>query len=167
MQIKSILLWNVNSIRNKYNQLTLFLENNQIPAALITETWLKLSDNIHIPNYSIVRRDILNLRGGGVALWIHKNISYEHIPPPDLNFEYIAVKFNTHTPLVMAAVYIPPHSPIDPNKLKKLISLNPTSQFIIVGDFNARHISWNNRIPSGPLHSRRTHPYFKSYRFFL
>lgn len=45
----------------------------------------------------------------------------------------------------MAAAYIPSQNFIDTSELKKLISLHPISQFIIGGDYNAKHTSWNNR----------------------
>lgn len=51
----------------------------------------------------------------------------------------------TPSSLIVAAVYIPSQNPIDPKTLIKLTTLDPTTQFLIGGDFNARHVLWNNK----------------------
>lgn len=140
-----ILLWNATNIKNKTHELTLFLDNNQIPVAILTETWLKPSDHLHIPNYMIFRKDRLLDAGGVVAILIHKNVPTCTIPQTNLDIEYTAVKLSTPSPLVVVAAYIPPRKPIEPKILHKLTSLDPSSQFIIGGIFNARHMTCNNR----------------------
>lgn len=51
MHLNKVLLWNATSIKNKIHEFTLFLETNQIPVAIVTETWLNGNDRLAIPNY--------------------------------------------------------------------------------------------------------------------
>lgn len=122
MRVSPILLWNSTSIKNKIHELTLFLENYSILIAVLTETWLKPSDSLSIPNYAIVRK--YRPLEQGMAILIHNNIPWQTLHQPDLELEYVAVKLLTPLILIVATVYIPPRNPIDPKTLHKLTSLN-------------------------------------------
>lgn len=111
MRVSSILLWNVTSIKNKVLELTLFLENNSIPIAILTETWLRPNDRHHVPNYSVFRKDRPNDSGGGVAILIHKNILPQIIHLPALDIEYVAIKLLTPTLLIIAVRCPTPKDP--------------------------------------------------------
>lgn len=59
--------------------------------------------------------------------------------------EYTAIKLLTPTSLIIVAVYLPPRKQIIPNCLHKFSTLDHFTQIIIGGDFNTRHVTWNNR----------------------
>jgi len=45
------MLWNATSLNNKNQELTYFINNNNIDVVLVTETWLNSQTNINIVNY--------------------------------------------------------------------------------------------------------------------
>lgn len=92
------------------------------------------------------RKDRTKAKGGGVAIIINRNIPYEAIHLPYIDIEYLAIKILKPFPLILAAVSLPPRGKINIAALEKLINLHPKSSLIIGGDFNAKHIAWNNLI---------------------
>lgn len=67
----------------------------------------------------------------------------------------------TPSPLIVVAVYIPPRNPIDPKALHKLTKLDPNKQFLIGGDFNVRHVLWNNE--SNNFNGKTLHKFVDKY----
>ena len=60
----------------------------------IQESWLKNSINFKLDNYSLVRKDRFNERGGGVCIFIKNNIVFK-IKENDFinNIEYVHMEF--------------------------------------------------------------------------
>ena len=91
-----ILQWNAQSIIAHGSELKHFIYNsNDKPDFIcIQESWLKYSINYKLDNYSIVRKDRFNGRGGGVCICIKNNIKHQ-VKENDLlnNIEYIHIEF--------------------------------------------------------------------------
>ena len=63
------------------------MELNKIHIAAIQETkYVKKSAPKNMPNYTLVRQDRggKDMRGGGLALLIHKSIPFKRLEPPPL-----------------------------------------------------------------------------------
>jgi len=58
---------NINSLRNKINELEYFLNGNNFHVFSLNETKVKDINLMSISNYSLLRNDRTN-RGGGVAI---------------------------------------------------------------------------------------------------
>ena len=86
---------NIQSVKNKIEELKNYLIINNIDIISLNETMLKSKNIFKINNYNCVRCDRKHKRGGGVCLLIHKSIDYNVI---DLNqkddIEYVAIKIN-------------------------------------------------------------------------
>lgn len=79
-----ILFLNVNSIRNKTNELQSLVINHQISIILLNEIHLRPENSLKIPNYYTFR-NILSPRGqrpyGGTAILVHRrmvNLANQH-----------------------------------------------------------------------------------------
>ena len=139
-----LLNFNANGLKNQLLEFTKYLQDNLVDIACINETHLKLSDNIKIPNYVVYRTDRVNIPGGGTAIFIKKTISHDLVKIANLqNIECTCITIllnNKET--TIAAVYNQPSKPLLISDLNKLI--NNIKKFIILGDLNAKHQSWNS-----------------------
>lgn len=134
-------VWNANGIRNKINEVEIFLNNYNIDIIIITETKLQATDKIKIRNYSVHKYDRNDpVPGGGVAILIKKSIPYVKITiNQNLSFEYACIKLNNDLSII--GIYNKPTNYYEINEL--LIINNLSNRVIIGGDFNSKHISWN------------------------
>lgn len=150
LQKLNLIHWNCRSIMNKLDQLKKFIFNHDlhIDIILLNETWLDSNKNIRIPGYHIIRRDS-DRPHGGVAIAISNRYDYNIIDTPssyDFQNLLISVKLG-NTIIEILCVYIPP-PPNGKFKLKLLkdsLSNITSSNFFIIGDFNAHHMSWGCR----------------------
>jgi hypothetical protein len=69
----NILFWNARGIKSKKYEFINYLDANNIPRALISETHLQFSTKFKCPNYITYRSDRLNQRGGGTAILIRRD----------------------------------------------------------------------------------------------
>ena len=68
---------NVCSIRYKLDEIRDFIESRGISIFAVAETWLKpdIADGeVDIPHFNLFRKDRINHRGGGVALYCHEDL---------------------------------------------------------------------------------------------
>jgi exonuclease III len=143
-----ICFWNARSIRNKAIETFEFFEKNNIQIALLSETWLSISDKISFPGYKTVRKDRDNRRGGGVAIIIRDDVDFSITSIPQLKVIeaiQISVKIDDQI-LLVTAVYFPgsARAQVVSDFKDDIRSLtNVRSNYIICGDLNARHRSWN------------------------
>ena len=75
----SIAHLNIRGLVSKMDEIRLILINHQFKVLHISETFLSSAiDNqlLHIPNYSIIRRDRPGRHGGGVLSYIHSSINF-------------------------------------------------------------------------------------------
>ena len=142
----NILQWNCNGIRNKTSELSNFIQQHQIKVVVLQETKLSnKSTSPEILNFSLVRKDRLSDKGGGLAIYIHNSIQYLMLPdiPSDGHTEYLGVKVGDTN---IINVYIPPTSSCSTGFKPNIINLLPAEDSLVLGDFNAHDSLWNSSI---------------------
>lgn len=147
----NIASWNARGLRNKKEELTNFLVQNNINICLVSETLLNHKISMKINNFFCYRCDRENNRGGGVALLISKNISHTLLPSLQTEvIENIGVKVLTsnNNYVNIYSCYFPGGA-AGPNSSKKqkfksdILKLSrANNNFLIGGDFNGRHSLW-------------------------
>lgn len=151
----SLLLLNVQSIRNKTDELLIFLESHNFPnLVLITEHWLKTDEPCFLPNYLTLslysRKDSIH---GGTLILISERFSDEmtFINVDKFNHLLIEREFefslvhNSKNKLYILCMYRPPSSSVTVfiERLEMLLSMLPThSTIILCGDLN---INFNDK----------------------
>lgn len=147
-----IIALNVNSlikITRRHN-LNVFLKENKPDFMLISETKLKHQHKLSIENYEVHRNDRITDLGGGTAILCKNTYKTEQIicDIVTTSFEYTMVRvyLNNNETLHVIAIYKPPSQQINSRELKTIIQKCGHSQFIMGGDFNAKHRSWGNQI---------------------
>lgn len=146
-----ILFWNANSIIEKIDELFHLMTTKNIHIACICETFLKphIKLTSHT-DYVTHRFDRIEGRGGGVAIFIKKNISHRILPHMKTKLiENISVEVldDKNNPFIVSAVYLPgstPHNQIKlhyADDLRKLT--NHRLPYYLCGDLNSRHREWN------------------------
>jgi exonuclease III len=152
MSIESlnILNWNARSIKDNEDELFNFLRVHDVHIAVITETFLK--PNVKVkrnPNYFVYRNDRLNGLGGGVAIIVHRRIKHKISSSFETKvFETMGVTVETQLgQITIIAAYLPFQCVGQQKNFLKSDLQRLTrnkSKFFIIGDFNAKHRSWNN-----------------------
>lgn len=140
-----IMLWNAQSINQptKQQMLTHTLQTEQIDIVILVETYLKPTHTFNINNYMILRNDRRTQAHGGVAIAIRDSIPHKHITSTNTNsIENVAIEVTiNNTPTVIIAAYSPKYTQHFERDIQSLTSTN--KQFMIFGDLNAKHTSWN------------------------
>jgi hypothetical protein len=145
-----VLSWNCRSLQGKLQELKEFLQNNFYHIILLQETWLNHKVEIHIPQYTAVRKDrstsLSDKPHGGVLILIHESLSFKatnftNLENSEANFVRLLLDDRE---VVVGSFYCSPRTNPDLRiaDYKKLFSRN--GPFVIAGDFNAKHTSWNN-----------------------
>lgn len=144
------------SLAPKIVEVSEFILRNDVDLACITETWLKdrITDSVvHIPGYSIIRRDREVVEHGGVCLYIKDGYSkyrvidklkccdeheilWVHLRPKRLPRGYSC--------LIIAIVYHPDPSAENDNNIRNHLSsslalaesIYPNCALVVCGDFN-------------------------------
>ncbi|WP_333764851.1 reverse transcriptase domain-containing protein [Streptomyces sp. IBSBF 2390] len=147
-----ILQLNCNGVRDKIQEIIHYMEQNNISIAAIQETKLSLNSRLNVPDYTLVRKDRGERRGGGVMFIIKNNIQYRQValsPPADNNttIEQLAITITSgSTEIMLINIYIPP-STCCPNNFKaNLEHLLQYQHAIIMGDINAHNDLWDPAI---------------------
>jgi len=141
-----IISWNCNGIENKIPELTAFVKQNKIDIILLGETRLNPKNKISIPNYHVYRTDRPKAptapSSGGTAILIRKNIIHQHVTlPTTVESTTIQLKLKNKITQI-TAVYKSPSANLHHNDLNILTKHN--GPFIIAGDLNSKHPSWNS-----------------------
>ncbi len=115
MAISTFLHINIRGISGKKEELIQQLNEKNISAASINETFLTNKSRINIPGYNIIRKERQSRQGGGVAILIRKNIEYSEIDYglslQQLNGnEYVAIRMKNHLHhlITIISIYCPP-----------------------------------------------------------
>lgn len=136
----TILQWNCRSVMGKSSDLLFLLNSNNSVIAAISETWLKPGTNFRVSGFSCVRDD----RGdgyAGCAILIRNSFPYSLVNLSSHDgINAVAVKVNNISYL---SVYIPSPSACILRNLKSMLSSVP-KPYIVLGDFNCRHIMWGS-----------------------
>lgn len=105
---------NPKNLSGKFDEIRKILSGHQLNIVGISETWLKQyisNKSVSISNYKIYRNDRSNSRGGGVALYISKNIKSKLIAKSLDAIEYLFVEIVLmNTKILVGVVYRPPNS---------------------------------------------------------
>ena len=147
-QSLTILLFNANGIKNHVNELQFVLHNKRIDIALITETHFTQHSYIYIPGYKLVRADHPdNTAHGGVAILIKSTIIFQTLP--NYCYDYLqscaVLIYLNSIPVTIAALYSPPkHKVLNVDFHNYFSSFG--NNFIVGGDYNAKHQSWGCRL---------------------
>ena len=129
-----------------------FVMHAYLDLLCITETWLRstISDNIiQIPNYNVVRKDRENSSHGGVCVFVHQNIHFNHLvelQSPNLEVIWIKIRPRrlprTISCIIVGIIYHPPNSNnhiLSGYLTECLFALEgyfPNCGIILTGDFN-------------------------------
>ena len=135
-QTLKLVSWNANSLKAHREEFEKFIENQQQKPDLICvqETFLKPSDVFDLSGYSIIRKDRLEKKAGGVMTLIRDGISYTKLETNDF-IEQVIIEVHTSTKkLIIGNIYCPPNQT---HKEKDLIHLFGGRNTILIGDFNA------------------------------
>ena len=140
-----ILQQNIRSIRQNNDQLTAYVQNENIDIVCLSETWLH-NYNIQkfYKNYNVYQEDSKFNYARGVAIFVKKKIPSKKITMT-LNFEKIeivGVSINSEN-VEIYAIYLPEDkNNLIKSDIEKLNRLLQNKKCIVVGDFNAHHQQW-------------------------
>ena len=149
---------NIRSIKahNRLEQLEELITNTHtFPIVALTETHLDgtvTDSEINIPNYTIHRKD-RNRNGGGVAIYIHNNLTATRrldLEVPNLEIVWVEIKVDKHKILV-GSCYRPPGQRVAlVDEFLELLSSsldkvqdNRLAAISLLGDFNDRCENWD------------------------
>lgn len=147
---------NVGSLRTNIRRQDManFLKTHKPEVVIINETFINQQHNVAFRDYNFIRSDkIPNEPGRGTGILIKTNIKHELVDTTIWNLktlETCAVKINTvnnHFFVVCAYRYNGGDTTIEIEDLNKIIlefRLSNSSQLIIGGDLNAKHVYWGN-----------------------
>jgi len=160
-------MFNAQSVANKLLELHFIMYNDDYDCIVITETWLHtgICDGAIDPRglYSVIRKDRVGVRGGGVCILVRRK--YQAVPivfkADYCELEIIGVTFHDfHPKLDIFAVYRPPNRDCEAKQYMQLLidclktSTSNTNMHVIVGDFNLPQIEWNTlACPSDAIHN--------------
>lgn len=89
-----LMYFNCNSILNKTDEFYDLVLTHKLSIGLISETFLKSKHEFRLANYTVVRHDNpVNVRGGGVAIIIHKSFKFKEVyVPTGSNIEHNPIR---------------------------------------------------------------------------
>ncbi|GFY01599.1 RNA-directed DNA polymerase from mobile element jockey [Trichonephila clavipes] len=139
-----IVSWNADGIQRKIEELENYINDNSSDIIALQETNLRPCIDLNIPNYSTHRNDRLTHRGGGTAILVKNSIAHHviNIYTTAVNITAIEIEGPTNN-ITVCSLYRSPSSPIN-SFIPDLIKIfRNRAQCIVVGDYNARHPTWN------------------------
>ena len=146
---------NINGLKSKITELQQLIQQEQADIITIQES--KLSDKTTTPkitNYTAIRTDRQNNKGGGLITYIHSSLTFtENILPTHLDSNYIELQhitlhINKHTHHNLINIYIPPrnnnitHGQEDTDIAKYMDYITNQPNCITTGDINAHSEDW-------------------------
>ena len=138
-----ILQLNCNGIKNKWEEIQLWMKEKDIKIAALQETKLNEKSKLtESSQYTLVRKDRKQDKGGGLAFLIHKSIPFQSADLPahqDPHLEIQGIKVNN---LTILNIYIPPTSSCAPGYSPTLSPYLNMDDALILGDINAHDPLW-------------------------
>ena len=137
---------NVRSLSDKIDEVRFIIFETNLDIFCISETWLKddiNDDMIHIPGYTVVRRDRnCNKRGGGVCIYIRSNISFVYrndFHNDVVEAVWIELPRTNSDKIIVGSLYRPPNA--DTEYFKNMIDIleiitSEGNEVIVLGDMN-------------------------------
>ena len=157
-RVPNVFLANVRSLAKKIDDLDVVFRLKCVDLALITETWLSNSipdTVIEIPGYSLLRKDRVERRGGGI--YIKHTLSFkvlDDLSCPDIESVWVYLRPpklpRGFSCLVVAVIYRPPGQSQASNRVltdyiissvDKIRRTYPDAGLIIGGDFNRLNVA--------------------------
>lgn len=115
---------------------------------LISETWLSDKDKVRLKGFDIVRKDRLNNKGGGVAIFIRNGLKYMSKDIKyqcDNKLEVCAIDLFTNKGIIsFVSCYRPPQSNIKAKEWEKFFDQFSNRSAFVGGDFNAHNSLWGD-----------------------
>jgi hypothetical protein len=139
------LCWNAHSLRNKFTELLILINKLSIDIIFICESWLTQDVAFNIPGFSSYRSDRFR---GGVALFIRSSIPHYGFSKINLDFaESCTISIIVdNIPLKISSIYCSPSATRSQSKDFFQQVLSQTGPNIVAGDFNCKHVEWNNSL---------------------
>lgn len=139
----NVLSWNAHSVRNKFTELSVLVSQLSVDIILISESWLTANDTFSIPNFSSYRTDRTR---GGTAIFIKSTIPHFGFEKVQLDYaeaSTISIRIDDIT-VKISVIYCSPSASRSQAKFFFDRVLNKPGPHIIAGDFNCKHVNWNN-----------------------
>lgn len=143
------IIWNCNGILQRQHEFEIFLNDNRIDLALLSETHLTPGNYFNVIGYKVYRADHPDgTAHAGAAILIKSSITHHAFPldPASESLQASAVSITVDGSLLnIAAIYCPPRFRDTTLGLQNLfLQLGP--RFICGGDLNAKHPRWGSRL---------------------
>jgi exonuclease III len=141
MAVLHLLHININGLRANKTELESYLREVNADVLLINETKLKDKPTPRISGFRVAavrNREAVKIGGGGVAIYVKKDMKFVNISPDIDDMVAIEIRFNG-SPLAIISYYRPPYDSIDLNTPILESFLTKYEQCIIAGDLNAKH----------------------------
>ena len=115
----TVLQLNVRGLINKQSDLTKIMEyggKNKVNVALLCETWLRQDTKnlVNIPDYNIVSKEQMGMKGGGVSILIQSDLKYQHRADLEIDSDYlehvIAELKSDKRPILLVSCYCAPNT---------------------------------------------------------
>lgn len=145
------------NVQEKFDEISSFIFDNKVSVFAVSETWLndKISDDsLSINGYhSIIRKDRLNSRGGGVALFVEDSLIVKRrddLACDGIELLWVEIKLRKIN-LLCGVCYRPPENSIEDTSLFldhlqcsiDKVLMNSQDFVVIMGDFNAHYDIYN------------------------
>lgn len=143
-----IATWNANGIKDKREELEVFLKLQNIDVCLITETHMTKESNLKLKGfktYQTIHPE--NQARGGTALVIKENLNHyeeQHLQTMETQLTVVGVKCLNQN-LKLGAIYCPPRYNLKKENYKNIMK-HLGERFVLGGDFNAKHTDWGSRL---------------------
>ena len=137
---------NINGIANEHYNLQEFLKRENVDILLLQETRAPQWYRWRLPGYRTYYTPGPNPGQGGTAVAVRSSVTHSHVNlPPFLTLEATAITLLVNNCVTLVGtVYIPPQRQFDLQEFHTLTNLH--QNFILGGDYNAKHVSWNSRL---------------------
>lgn len=141
----NILSININSIRNKINELHLYLSNFKSTVHIICITEIRLRPDelylCHLNDYIEICSPRSSRAGGGACIFIHRSLAFETVVNEEF-FEGSAIVVELRSPkLKIGVVYRPPHADLTASVNFIDMLLENHNGMVCVGDYNINLLS--------------------------
>lgn len=131
--------WNIRGLHARRHELADFAKTHKLHILFITETFCKKIPP-PIAGYKRVFKNRPVQRGGGVAMYIRNNIHFDEINTVTKGIETVGIRLHNTN---LYTVYNRPNHVISDIDLQSLFRSHKVA---LVGDFNARHIMFGDRV---------------------
>ena len=159
-----ILQINVNGISNKILELQQLTTDEKLDIIAVQESKLtsKSKKDPYIQNFSPIRKDREENKGGGLIIFVKQDIKYTNLNVPkeinqnNLEMQIVKIHLNKTDHIHLANIYLPPRNSSDKNSSDKnqnsiekdlencFTFLETFPHILVCGDFNAHSTSWHS-----------------------